>query len=123
MSENRQIAADPRLGRREVLARLLGGLLLGGALPAQQALAGPVTTDQYGDQNQTLPRRETPQFATSRGLNVQELYRFAVEQGQDLESIPCYCGCGGIGHRSNRACYIKNENRDGTVTYTSHAAT
>ncbi len=123
MSHDRENDPGLQRGRRHVLVGLLGGLLAGSGVGAREALAGPVTTDEYGDQNQTLPRRELPQFATSRGLNVQELYRFAVEQGQDLESIPCYCGCGGIGHRSNRACYIKNENRDGTVTYTSHAAT
>ena len=57
------------------------------------------------------------------GPDVARLYRFAVDHGRDLESIPCYCGCGGIGHGSNRACYIKSEKGDGTVTYTSHAAT
>lgn len=123
MSQDRQTAAGVRLGRRDALRRLLGGLLLGGAVSAREALAGPVTTDEYGDQNQTLPRRELPEFAKARGPKVQEAYRFAVEQGGHLDSIPCYCGCGSIGHRSNRACYIKSENRDGTVTYTSHAAT
>lgn len=57
------------------------------------------------------------------GPDVAGLYGFAAERGKDLEHIPCDCGCGNIGHRSNRQCYIKSENRDGTLTYTSHAAT
>jgi len=36
--------------------------------------------------------------------------------------MPCTCGCAGIGHTSNRSCYIKAES-DPSVTYTSHAAT
>lgn len=106
-----------RAGR--AIAAITGGLLL----KADPVAAGPVTTDRYGDQNQTLPRKELPEFAKSRGPNVSGNYRYAAEQGKSLEYIPCYCGCGGIDHRNNRDCYIKSENRDGTVTYTSHAAT
>src|SRR5436190_403488 len=32
------------------------------------------------------------------------------------------CGCGNLGHTSNRACYIKAES-EGQITFTSHAAT
>ena len=112
-------------GRRREFLRYTGRAVAASAgmlaLKAR-AEAGPVTTDQYGDQNQTLPRRELPDFARSRGPKVAELYRFAVEQGRDLDYIPCYCGCKNIGHRSNRDCYIKSFNGDGTVTYTSHGA-
>ena len=110
------------ISRRELLFGALG-VLVDATTRIRGAAAGPVTTDQYGDQNQTLPRRQLPDFAKSGGPKVQEAYRFAVDHGRDLESIPCYCGCGGIGHGSNRACYIKSEKGDGTVTYTSHAAT
>lgn len=110
------------ISRRELLFGALG-VLVGGATPTRASAAGPVTTDEYGDQNQILPRGQLPEFARVRGPKVAELYRFAREQGKDLGYIPCYCGCGGIGHNSNRACYIKSETRDGTVTYTSHAAT
>lgn len=108
--------------RREMLVGALGVLAGGASLPRDSA-AGPLTTDQYGDQVQTLPRGELPLFAKSAGPDVAGLYGFAAERGKDLEHIPCYCGCGNIGHRSNRQCYIKSENRDGTLTYTSHAAT
>jgi hypothetical protein len=110
------------INRRELLVGALG-VLAGATTRIRGAAAGPVTTDQYGDQNQTLPRRELPEFARARGPKVADLYRFAVNQGRDLVYIPCYCGCGNIGHTSNRTCYITSENRDGTVTFTSHAAT
>ncbi len=120
MRGNRLTESFLKLSRREVLLRLLGFVV---AIPARGALAGPVARDQFGDQIQTVPRSELPEFARSAGPQVGEAYRFAVEQGRDLEYIPCFCGCRTIGHRHNRDCYIKSENPDGTVTYTSHSAT
>ncbi len=110
------------LNRRQWLLSALGTLAAGALSARRHASAGPVTVDQYGDQVQTLPRGQLPGFARSGGPDVERLYRFALEQGKDLDYVPCYCGCGNIGHRSNRECYVKSENRDGTVTFTSHAA-
>ncbi len=111
--------------RREFLrhsagaAAALGGLLL---LKARPTGAGPVTTDQYGDSVQTVPRAELPEFV--QGLpDISRVYRFATDHATELEYIPCFCGCKNIGHRSNRDCYIKSVNPDKTVTYTSHGAT
>ena len=50
------------------------------------------------------------------------LYTFAVESKGTLDYIPCFCGCARFGHTSNRSCYVKDE-REGRVTFTSHAAT
>src|SRR5690242_10494412 len=38
-------------------------------------------------------------------VNVQQAYQFAVANPAVLKQIPCYCGCGGIGHTSNYSCY------------------
>lgn len=92
--------------------------------PTRSDTTGPVaavTTDAIGDQVQTLPRGQLPVFA-GRG-EVAGLYRYAVEKGEELQYIPCFCGCGRFGHKSNRDCYIKSFNPDGTLTFTSHAAT
>jgi len=83
--------------------------------------AGPVTTDAIGDQVQTLPRGQWPEFAGTG--KIQGLYRHALEHGDELQYIPCFCGCGRFGHKNNQDCYIKSFNRDGTVTFTSHGAT
>lgn len=120
MSDERARRLDLKLSRREVILGILGAT---GALSVRSAAGGPVTTDRVGDQIQTLPRNEPPEFVKSMGPEVRAAYRYAVEQGRDLEYIPCFCGCKNIGHRHNRDCYLKSENRDGTVTYTSHAAT
>lgn len=53
---------------------------------------------------------------------VREAYRFALANPGLLSAIPCYCGCGAQGHRSNLDCYIKEVGPDGTVVFESHAA-
>lgn len=81
----------------------------------------PVTTDAIGDQMQRLPRGQLPVFAKSG--EIRDLYRYAVEHGDELQYVPCFCGCYRFGHQSNRDCYIKAFNTDGTLSFTSHAAT
>lgn len=121
----RKRTGGPDVTRRYVLTGALavaaGGVTWWLAWPKSDA-AG-ITTDSHGDQFQTMPRGLFPEFARAGGPEVEQIYRFAVEQGEALESIPCFCGCAKIGHRHNRDCYIKSLNRDGTVTYTSHGST
>lgn len=52
---------------------------------------------------------------------VRQAYTFAHEHADVLRSIPCYCGCGAIGHTSNYACYVAGEAPDGGITYDLHA--
>ncbi len=122
MTDERPTGPHPMLSRREALLTVLEGLVLSRVVRAPEALAGPVTTDQYGDSVQTMPRGQVPTF-THSSSSVSTLYRFAADHAGDLQYIPCFCGCKNIEHRSNLDCYIKGFNRDETVTYTSHAAT
>jgi hypothetical protein len=52
---------------------------------------------------------------------VREAYQFAVANPDALKNVPCYCGCGAIGHTSNYACYIKEAKADGTFELDDHA--
>jgi hypothetical protein len=101
-----------------VTAAVVSLLLLGVQWRARGQ--GAVTTDEVGDEVQIVPRGQLPVFA--RGTDIGALYRFATTRGEVLRHMPCTCGCAGIGHTSNRSCYIKAES-DASVTYTSHAAT
>ncbi len=38
--------------------------------------------------------------------SVKEAYQFAVANPEVLSAIPCYCGCGGMGHSSNYSCFV-----------------
>jgi hypothetical protein len=115
-----------RPGRRALLAGATAAAVAAGAAawrlwPAGTEAGTAVTTDEIGDQVQTLPRGGLPVFA-GRG-EIRDLYRYAVEHGDELQYIPCYCGCGRFGHRSNRDCYVKATHPGGRLTFTSHAAT
>lgn len=52
---------------------------------------------------------------------VREAYVFAAAHPHEMTQIPCYCGCGAIGHTSNYACYVSEVAADGTITYDLHA--
>lgn len=109
------------IDRRSLVQGLM--VTLGLVAMRRHALAGPVTIDKIGDQVQTLPRGQLPDFAGPGTPGIRALYQYAVEHGDELQYVPCFCGCGRFGHRSNRDCYVKAFNQDGSVTYTSHAAT
>jgi len=87
----------------------------------ERILAGGVSRDAIGDMVQTLPNGALPEFA--RTPDPRRLYQYAVDHGDDLQYIPCTCGCARSGHKSNRDCYIKSVHKDGTLTFSSHAAT
>ena len=52
---------------------------------------------------------------------VREAYQYALANPELLQRIPCYCGCGSIGHTSNLDCYVKEVKRDGKVVFEDHA--
>jgi len=99
---------------------------LGGATARAQApptvsrAQGAPSTDEIGDEVQTVPRGRLPVFAATSEIGA--LYRFATTRDDVLRWMPCTCGCAQLGHTSNRSCYVKAES-DASVTYTSHAAT
>ena len=54
-------------------------------------------------------------------VSVQEAYQFAAANPDTLMEIPCYCGCGSVGHTSNYACYVSNVDDKGNITFDNHA--
>ena len=62
-----------------------------------------------------------PEDIRSAPVVVRRAYAFAHEHPGVLSSIPCYCGCGVLGHTSNYACYIAGEDLDGNLVYDPHA--
>ena len=68
------------------------------------------------------PESALPDFARNAPPQVKEAYRFASANPDVLKAIPCYCGCGAVGHTSNLDCYVKAIRPDGLVELDSHAA-
>lgn len=62
-----------------------------------------------------------PAFLNVATPRVRDAYRFAVANPSTLEQIPCYCGCGKMGHTSNLSCYISSASVDGAIVYDEHA--
>ena len=52
---------------------------------------------------------------------VQQAYQFAAANPDVMQQVPCYCGCGDIGHTSNYACYVGGKNADNTLLFDTHA--
>lgn len=60
-----------------------------------------------------------PPYANTPELK--ELYSFALSRPDLLAYIPCSCGCGSVGHKSNWNCYVHSVSPDGTVVFDDHA--
>ena len=52
---------------------------------------------------------------------VQQAYQFNIANPDVMTQIPCYCGCGAMGHTSNYSCYVSGVEADGKVTFDTHA--
>ena len=89
----------------------LSGVLTGCAGDAS------TTTDSY----QMAPLDQMPAEVQEAPLVVQESYQFALANPEILTELPCYCGCGSMGHTSNYSCYVQEGSSDGDIKYDNHA--
>jgi hypothetical protein len=76
---------------------------------------------QSSDPIHLAPMTDMPANVRAAPVNVQEAYRFAAVNPDTLTHIPCYCGCGAIGHTSNYACYVSGKKDDGSLAFDEHA--
>ncbi len=68
------------------------------------------------------PVSQLPAEIQRAPANVCEAYQFALANKEILEKIPCYCGCGNVGHTSNYMCYIQDDGSvSGQVVFDAHA--
>lgn len=70
---------------------------------------------------QMVPIEQMPPDVRAAPVVVQEAYQFAFANPDIMKQIPCYCGCGAMGHASNYACYAAGADADGVITYDPHA--
>lgn len=62
-----------------------------------------------------------PQEVKDAPPAVFQAYQFNVANPDVMTQIPCYCGCGAMGHTSNYSCYVSSVQADGMVNYDTHA--
>lgn len=68
-----------------------------------------------------MPLEQMPAEVQSAPQAVREAYQFAAANPDVMKQIPCYCGCGDIGHTSNYACYVSHVDERGVITFDNHA--
>jgi Protein of unknown function with PCYCGC motif len=96
---------------------LLLPILLIGAL----WLAACGASGKQNSQTKLSPASALPKQMQDAPTAVRTAYQFAVANPDALQNVPCYCGCGAIGHKSNLACYIKQVGADGKPVFDDHA--
>ena len=64
---------------------------------------------------------QMPAQVQSAPVTVQTAYQFAAANPDVMKNIPCYCGCGGIGHTSNYSCYVSSVDDKGKISFDNHA--
>ena len=95
---------------------LLPVLLIGVILLAACGAGG-----QQNSKAKLAPVSALPKPMQDAPAAVRTAYQFAVANPDALQNVPCYCGCGAIGHKSNLACYIKEVGTDGKPVFDDHA--
>ena len=92
-------------------------LVLGLLTTACSGSATPKKSHPY----ELAPMANMPMDVQSAPQVVQAAYQFAAANPDVLTQLPCYCGCGSMGHTSNYSCYVAGENADGTLAFDNHA--
>lgn len=75
------------------------------------ALLMPILSACLGQNDKNLnlaPLDQMPAQIQSAPVKVQQAFQFATANPDVMQGIPCYCGCGSIGHTSNFSCYIND---------------
>jgi hypothetical protein len=67
------------------------------------------------------PMDHMPAEVQSAPVSVQQAYQFNVANPNVMEDIPCYCGCGNVGHTSNYDCYVADMDTAGQISFDNHA--
>jgi hypothetical protein len=104
------------IASRKIFFLLLIGMLALVSLPACSALS----SESDVHLNMTS-MDQMPAEVQSAPVTVQTAYQFASANPDLMKNIPCYCGCGNVGHTSNYDCYVAGQDDKGNFRWDSHA--
>lgn len=85
------------------------------------ATLGACSTSPQATVQKMQPMDGMPAAVRSAPATVRTAYQFAAANPEVMKHIPCYCGCGSIGHTSNYACYVSGVDSRGTIIFDNHA--
>jgi len=101
-----------QISHKFLFALMIGLLTLAGV---------PACSFQQSDDLHTMSIDQMPAEVQSAPVTVQTAYQFSAANPDIVKDIPCYCGCGSIGHTSNYSCYVSSVNDKGNITFDNHA--
>jgi hypothetical protein len=58
---------------------------------------------------------------THTTTRTEEAYLYAMQHPMVVQWMPCYCGCGAMGHGNNLDCYF-DPTPDGSIKFQEHAS-
>jgi len=100
--------------------RLGNLLILAILIPLLSVLTG--CSGNSTNQNVKMtPMSQMPVEVQKAPTTVSEAYQFAVSNPDELKNVPCYCGCGAVGHTSNYSCYVQEKKPSGVIVFDQHA--
>jgi hypothetical protein len=64
-----------------------------------------------------MPLLELGGYAPPRPMDIlKDAHIFAADHPEVASYIPCYCGCGNMGHKNNADCFVEGRDKEGKVT-------
>jgi hypothetical protein len=64
-----------------------------------------------------MPLIELGGYAPPRPMDVlKDAHVFTADHPEVASYIPCYCGCGSMGHKNNADCFVGTRDTEGRVT-------
>ena len=94
---------------------IAGGLLTG------CGTSTPSTSSSNNHDLKMAPMSMMPDQVKSAPVVTQQAYQYAVANPDVMQHIPCYCGCGNMGHTSNYSCYVESVDAAGKPKFDDHA--
>jgi hypothetical protein len=64
-----------------------------------------------------MPLLELGGYAPPRPMDIlKDAHIFAADHPEVASYVPCYCGCGSMGHKNNADCFVEARDKEGKVT-------
>src|SRR5687768_7595590 len=111
-------------GRRASIQALLLIVAFIGTAATAAACGGDQASSPSNQAHPTMAAMDGAQAAawaarpdyTHNTARTEEAYLYAMQHPLVVQWMPCYCGCGGIGHGSNLDCYFE-PGAGGTIVF------
>lgn len=125
MGKKKEKSARKRLKPAVIAAIVVGGLVVGLAITLGIARFGDISGDKELKKTANSGGSgKFPSYVTSALLpGVPQAYQAAVDYTEELEQIPCFCGCKLGGHQNVRYCFIEKDDPKGeSIMFDRHGA-